>query len=108
MASFAALLKFELAADQAIDSRNNMAALLGEDAVGLPFMIEEAGTLAVRRGDWKYVAARGPKGVEQLYNLSTDIGERHDLAAEHPERVTQLKQLLDQLQTAKNGARGHG
>ena len=108
VASFAALLKFELAADQAIDSRNNMAALLGEDVVGLPFMIEEAGTLAVRRGDWKYVAARGPKGVEQLYDLSTDIGERHDLAAEHPERVTQLKQLLDQLQTAKHGVRGHG
>ena len=108
VASFAAMLKFELAADQAIDSRNNMAALLGEDAVGLPLMIEEAGTLAVRRGDWKYVAARGPKGVEQLYDLSTDIGEQHDLAAEHPERVTQLKQLLEHLKSAKHGVRGHG
>jgi len=30
----------------------------------------------------------------QLYDLSKDIGEEHDLAAKHPEMVEQLSNLL--------------
>jgi len=106
VASFAAMLDVEVPEDQAIDSRNNLAALLGEDEVGLPFMIEEARRLALRRGKWKYIVARGKKGAEQLFDLSSDIGETTNLAAEYPEKVAELRQMLRQLKASKAGVRG--
>lgn len=58
--------------------------------------------MAVRAGDWKLVKPLGrgmlaragggrvnPDGA-MLFNLAKDIGEKEDLAAEHPERVAQL------------------
>jgi arylsulfatase A-like enzyme len=56
------------------------------------------GRRAVRQGDWKAVfipAPAGP-GVWQLYDLSRDPGETHDLAAAEPQR---LKALLDHWET---------
>ena len=46
----------------------------------------------VYRGDWKLLYQEPPYGTGewQLYNLSDDIGEQHDLAAEHPEVVADL------------------
>ena len=110
VASFAALLNVEVPEDQAIDSRDNLAALLGQDAVGLPFMIEEARRLALRMGAWKYVARRGKqgnKGKEQLFDLSRDIGEANDVAADHPEKLAELRQLLAQLKASEAGVRGY-
>ena len=72
------------------------------------------GTEVVRRGDWKWVRSEGwthsnyrldengiahpapdityPKG-ELLFNLSEDIGETANVAAEHPEIVSQLRKV---------------
>jgi arylsulfatase A-like enzyme/acetyl esterase/lipase len=54
---------------------------------------------AARDGDWKLIR------VEQhgfaLYNLSTDIGERHDLAGEMPETVEKLRKQLESWETDK-------
>lgn len=108
VASFAAMLDVDLAVDQAIDSRDSLAALLGKDTVGLPFMIEEARRLALRKGSWKYVAPRGKKGKELLFDLSSDIGEQNNVAAQHPEKLLELRQLLAELKASKNGVRGHG
>lgn len=44
--------------------------------------------VGARRGPWKLL-----KG--QLYNLSEDIGETTDVAAAHPEVVTELKAAMD-------------
>ena len=41
---------------------------------------------AARRGDWKCVTVKKNKPLE-LYNLKDDPGERHNLAAEHPDMV---------------------
>lgn len=41
--------------------------------------------------DWKMVVK---KGVPKLYNLATDIHEDHDVAAEHPEIVKQMKNII--------------
>ncbi|MFV0553812.1 MAG: sulfatase [Mangrovibacterium sp.] len=43
---------------------------------------------AVRKGDWKllWFDDRAPR----LYNLADDIGERHDLASQEPEKVQEL------------------
>ncbi len=44
---------------------------------------------ALRMGDWKIVREK-PNQKWMLYNLSNDIGEQHELSAQHPERVEQL------------------
>jgi len=63
---------------------------------------------AVRSGPWKLAIVRqsenmgGPKKpatpaaefTPTLYNLDTDIGETHDVAAEHPDVVERLQKLI--------------
>lgn len=50
------------------------------------------GQRAIRQGDWKAVWIPGPVGPAtwQLYDLSQDRGEIHDLAASHPDKLTAL------------------
>jgi arylsulfatase A-like enzyme len=50
---------------------------------------QEARTTAIRDGKWKYVAERRFPGL--LFDLSTDPGGHHDLAARHPEVVARLR-----------------
>jgi arylsulfatase A-like enzyme len=58
--------------------------------------------VAVRVGDWKLIqgereqAGRQPGG-DLLYHLADDPGERHNLAAERPDKVAELKQHLEYL-----------
>jgi arylsulfatase A-like enzyme len=55
------------------------------------------GEAAVRMGDWKLVVGAGGKakegkvGVEELYNLAEDPGEKRDLAGERGEKVRELR-----------------
>lgn len=44
---------------------------------------------ALRMGEWKIVREK-PNQAWMLFNLSSDIGEQHDLSTLHPERVDQL------------------
>jgi arylsulfatase A-like enzyme len=49
------------------------------------------GPIAIRDQDWKLVLLRNaPDKTPKLYNLATDIGEQHDVAAENPAVVEQL------------------
>ena len=58
---------------------------------------------AIRHGDWKLVqydlnVENYPtRGVSQkkLYHLTKDIGEQHDLASQHPEKVKELETLWE-------------
>lgn len=50
------------------------------------------GNRAIRVGDWKLVAA-GKQSPWELYDLSVDRGESHNLAAEQPERARSLERL---------------
>ena len=52
------------------------------------------GRAAIRKGNWKLLLGAGGPEV-QLYDLDADIGETTDLAAERPEKVKELKTLLD-------------
>jgi arylsulfatase len=47
------------------------------------------GNRAFRVGDWKIVAS-GPDASWELYDLASDRGESHDLAAAQPGRVQEL------------------
>jgi len=48
---------------------------------------------AVRNGHFKLVR---DSGYDQLFDLSADIGERHDLSYQHPEKAAELRRLLDE------------
>jgi arylsulfatase A-like enzyme len=53
---------------------------------------------AVRMGDWK--AVRPPAGAPlELYNLGTDPGEQHDVAARNPEIVARIEAYLKTART---------
>lgn len=93
----------------AVDSRNQLPALLGEDKEGRDYIVEVAQTFSVSDGEWKYIAPSkrtpyyaitrtetGNSKEEQLYNLREDLGEKNNLATKHPEIVEAMKELLEQ------------
>jgi arylsulfatase A-like enzyme len=54
------------------------------------------GSFAVRQGDWKLILR--PNGNAPLFNLADDPHEKKNLAASQPERVEELKQLIQKFQ----------
>ncbi len=105
LASFAELLEIELQPEQAIDSRSTLAALLGHESMGNELMLEEAGAkLALRRGNWKYIQNKSGQDGE-LYDLEKDVGEQHDVAAEHPQIARDLRRLLQEIVGTPAGIR---
>jgi arylsulfatase A-like enzyme len=107
LASFARLFEIELADRDAIDSRDTLDAFLGQDVEGLPYMIEEANRLALRRGTWKYVRAK-QGGEPELFDLDADPSEQRNVAREHSDLARELEALLDRLAEAESGVRHAG
>lgn len=54
----------------------------------------------VRAGDWK-LQLNGRPGEAWLYNLADDPTEQHDLAAENPQKVAELRALLAEHQNGR-------
>ncbi|UUO08732.1 arylsulfatase [Blastopirellula sp. J2-11] len=54
---------------------------------------EGGGAQAVRQGDWKAIQQPINSPV-RLYNLQSDLGEEHDLAADQPEKVKAMTQRM--------------
>jgi arylsulfatase len=54
------------------------------------------GQQAVRLGDWKGLRRNLQKGNApvELYNLKDDIGEKHNVAAQHPEVARRIEQIM--------------
>lgn len=65
-----------------------------------PFLYWEypagGGQQAVRMGDWKGVRQELQKGdtTIQLYNLADDVGERQDVAGQHPDVVARIAKVM--------------
>lgn len=110
MASFAALLGIKLPAGEFTDSRDYLATLLGKSSKDRNFIIEQPANhaLSIVKDGWKYMmpskgpALMGAVNIEtgysvqdQLYNLKKDPGERVNLAPKYPQRVQELKALLE-------------
>ena len=113
LASFAALVRQPLATGDGPDSVDTMNALLGVSPTGRTELIEQAGGLALRVGQWKYIEpSKRPKvnantntelgndAVPQLYDLAADPGETRNLAGKDPERVAEMAARLQKLRTA--------
>ena len=90
--------------------------MLGASNTARAVLVEQAGSLSVRQGQWKYIApSQGPRinpntktelgndQEPQLYDLAIDEGERNNLATARPEKVRELAALLDGIRRA--GAR---
>ena len=63
---------------------------------------ERGGRQAVRIGDWKGVrlgVKKNPDAPLELYNLATDIGEEINVADAHPDRVDQIRQIMQAAHT---------
>ncbi len=112
-ASLAALTDQKLPSDAAPDSFDVLGALLGKTTTGRDSLIEHAGTLSIIQGRWKYIApSKGAKinrnvNIElgndpqpQLYDLDNDLGERHNVASEHPGKVKELAAMLEKIKAA--------
>jgi arylsulfatase len=56
-----------------------------------PLFWEHEGNRAIRIGEWKLVA-KGTDGPWELYDMTTDRSELHNLAAEQPDRVKELSE----------------
>ena len=92
------------------DSVSLLALLRGEDKPLRQNAVSASakGVPAVRSGDWKYIPAPGSGGwgtggdqsqPEQLYNLADDLGETKNRADAMPEKVAEMKTLLEKLIT---------
>lgn len=65
----------------------NFPNLWGETGPGI------GATCTVRSGDWKLIYFY-ETGKKELYNITDDIGEKHDLAADNPDIVKKLSSKL--------------
>jgi arylsulfatase A-like enzyme len=92
--TFAGLSGAEVPADRVLDGYDISSILLGEPEAISPrealFYYDENRLEAARSGPWKLFHTTGA-----LYNLSEDIGETTDVAAQHPEVVARLKAHLN-------------
>jgi len=111
-ASLASLVGQQVTPGDAIDSENHLEAWLGRSEKGREYQLEEAYTLALRKGDWKYIRPQsggtpdwmknkhinsGLSSENQLFNLKDDVGETNNVAKDHPEIVNELSAKLDSI-----------
>jgi arylsulfatase A-like enzyme len=108
--TLAALVGRDVPAGAGKDGEVQLAAWLGDDPVGREELVEQAGTLALRQGRWKFIRpSRGAAvsrhvGIELgnhergfLFDLDADPGEQNDLTAKHPDRAAAMSKRLTEL-----------
>jgi arylsulfatase A-like enzyme len=106
--TFAALCGFDPPVDRPIDGVNQTDLLLGHRETGREhFYFHNAG---VRQGKWKYLKPDAHfygyaieddrEKVDELYDLQSDMGERRNLAADHPDKVAELKALMMAIESS--------
>jgi arylsulfatase A-like enzyme len=111
-ATFAAIAGAKIPAGGCADSVNVLPALLGQSKTGRADFVSHVGgtkgPFALRAGQWKFIQAGGggygkaAKGEDkkpqpQLYNLADDLAEQANLAAKQPEKLAELRSLLDKI-----------
>ena len=112
-ATCAQIVGQRLGPDVAEDSCSLVDMLEGRDARrGAPVINHSIGGMfAIRDGKWKLVAGNGSGGREkprgkpfakpfQLFDLATDVGERTDVAAAHPDIVQRLTRSLTSIRNS--------
>jgi len=112
-ASLAALTGQSIPNDACLDSWNVLGALLGQpEAMGRDHLLQQdngGGNFGLREGNWKLVRQKpGPKAKnpvinerpapgDQLFDLTNDPGEQHNIAAQNPETLQKLQTRLETI-----------
>ena len=125
IATFASIVGHRLPADAAADSHDLLPLLKGEvESVRSTHVHNtNANGYAIRHGDWVlinakdgYVSARNAawearRGYApddgapvELYNLRTDLAQKHNVAAAHPDKVAELQALLRKIREQGHSA----
>jgi arylsulfatase A-like enzyme len=110
LTSFAALAGEKVPPQASPDGVDVSAALLGKSKTARQSLVEHAGTLGLVEGNWKLIEpSNGPRmnrdtntelgndPQPQLYDLSKDLGEKNNVAAEHPDRVKAMTAALERI-----------
>jgi arylsulfatase A-like enzyme len=109
--TFVSLAGGKLPTDNKIDGEDLSPLLLGRTTKSshkAHFYFSGNNLQAVRSGPWKLAVAPQSEGLGKpapgkadfkptLYNLDSDIGERHDVAAEHPDVMKELRALVAKM-----------
>lgn len=95
---------------EGLDSRNTLDAFLGRSPQGRDEIVYGSmGRLTYRHGDWQLIPPFGGPAVDAtdietgnsdawtLYDLKTDVSQRTNLAAEHPEKVSAMRVRLNEI-----------
>ncbi|WP_430811961.1 MULTISPECIES: sulfatase family protein [unclassified Carboxylicivirga] len=105
-ASFAELIGHELAATEAPDSYPMWSTFAGQSDEGRDFLLEESVTLSLRHGNYKYIHPTNKKAAwikeeknieagtstePQLFDLSSDVGERVNIAHKKKKLVKMMQ-----------------
>ena len=128
MATIAAILGVDLPDDQAIDSFNQLSVLLGEQDSVRDTHVHNTfeDHYAIRQDNWVLIDAEmgytrmrdqipgweAKRGYEddglpvELYDLSKDPEQRHNLAAQYPDKVADLQRRLQQIREGSHTAPG--
>ncbi len=90
-------------APDGLDGLSFLPTLLGRPARQHPYLYwefyEQGSRQAVLAGDWKALRQPMFTGAVELYDLRTDIGERHNVADRHPDVVARLASLMTEAHT---------
>jgi arylsulfatase A-like enzyme len=115
-ASFAKLAGVAVEENMATDSKDYLSTMLNKQSLSREYLIEHSltNTLSIIKGNWKYIEPSGAMAVNkktntelgnlkapQLYNLSIDPGETNNLAEKFPEKLVELKSLLESVKQKK-------
>lgn len=111
-ASIAELLGHKLDKNEAPDSYGMWPAFAGKSEKGREFLLEESVTLSLRHKNYKYIhpTPKNPswikdqKNIEsgtskkpQLFDLSTDIGEKKNIANQHPKIINKMQKEIERI-----------
>ena len=118
MATLASSLEYKLPDDAAEDSHDMLPLIKGDVAKIRDSHIHNTreSSFAIREGEWillvgknGYMSGRNKAWEEkrgyleddksdvELYHFAKDIGQKHNVAAKHPERVASMRALLDRV-----------
>jgi arylsulfatase A-like enzyme len=107
LGTMAEMLGVTLNEEQKKDSEGYLKSWLGKSKKGRDYVVESAGSLSVSDGEWKYITPNNKRAFnantsvetgnfpsDQLYNLKKDMGEKHNVAEQYPQKVQKLKDIL--------------
>jgi len=99
--SLSALVNVELPAGSAIDAENMLPAFKGSEGMRNSLVLQSSGRgIAIRKESWKYICAVDYQNKkllfdeEELYDLSADESEAHNVVADFSQKVEELREEL--------------